>query len=62
MGGEIIEQYPEYWLNPACLIFGYSINNKITHIVVGLDTYVHIVTAYFPTAEKFESDMKTRRK
>lgn len=62
MGGEIIEQYPEYWLNPACLIFGYSINNKIMHIVVGLDTYVHIVTAYFPTAEKFESDMKTRRK
>lgn len=61
MKGEIIEQYPDYWLNPACLIFGYSVNNKIIHIVVGLDNYIHIVTAYFPSEEKFEADMKTRK-
>lgn len=61
MNGEIIEQYPEYWLNPACLILGYSIENKIIHVVVGVDDYVHIVTAYFPNKEKFESDMKTRK-
>ncbi|MFG6377538.1 MAG: DUF4258 domain-containing protein [Lachnospiraceae bacterium] len=61
MGGEIIEEYPEYWLNPACLIFGYSVNNKIIHVVIGLDNYIHIVTAYFPNEEKFEPDMKTRK-
>ncbi len=61
MSGEIIEQYPDYWLNPACLIFGYSIDNKIMHVVVGVDDYIHIVTAYFPSKEKFQSDMKTRK-
>lgn len=62
MGGEIIEEYPEYWLNPACLIFGYSKNNKIIHVVVGLDAYIHIVTVYFPNEENFEADMKTRKR
>ena len=61
-GGEIIEQYPDYWLNPACLIFGYAIDGKVIHVVVGVDEYVHIVTAYYPDSKKFESDMKTRRK
>lgn len=62
MNGEIIEQYPDYWLNPACLIFGCSVDNKIIHVVIGLDDYVHIVTAYFPDEGNFEPDMKTRRK
>lgn len=61
MCGEIIEDYPDHWLNPACLVFGYTINNKIIHVVVGLDDYVHIITAYFPDSSKFESDMKTRK-
>ncbi len=61
MDGEIIEDYPDYWLNPACLIFGYSVNNKILHVVVGIDDYIHIVTAYFPDKTKFEADMKTRK-
>lgn len=61
MDGEIIEDYPDYWLNPACLIFGYSVNNKILHMVVGIDDYIHIVTAYFPDKTKFEADMKTRK-
>lgn len=61
MSGEIIEQYPDFWLNPACLVFGYMVDNQILHVVVGIDDYVHIVTAYYPSKEKFESDMKTRR-
>lgn len=61
MDGEIIEEYPNYWLNPACLIFGYSTDNKIIHVVVGVDNYIHIITAYFPDTGKFESDLKTRK-
>ena len=60
--GEIIEDYPNYWQNPACLIFGYTIDNKVIHVVVGTDNYVHIVTAYFPDESKFEPDMKTRKR
>ena len=59
MDGEIIEDYPDYWLNPACLIFGYSVNNKILHVVVGIDDYIHILTAYFLDKTKFKSNMKT---
>ena len=62
MHGEIIEEYPDFWIGPACLFFGYTVDNKIIHVVAGINDYVHIVTAYFPDSEKFESDMKTRRR
>lgn len=29
MTGEIIEQYPEDFPFPSCLIFGYAVDNKI---------------------------------
>ena len=62
MCGEIIEEYPDFWIGPACLVFGYTVNNRIIHVVAGINDYVHIVTAYFPDLGKFESDMKTRRR
>ena len=62
MDGEIIEEYPDYWLSPACLIFGHTKADTIIHVVVGVDDMVHIVTAYYPDEIKFMPDMKTRRK
>ena len=59
--GEIIEDYPEDFPNPSCLIFGYTIDNKVIHTVVGKDDYIWIITAYFPNTKKFENDLKTRR-
>ena len=35
--GEIIEDYPDDFPHPGCLIFGYTKENKILHIVVGSD-------------------------
>ena len=61
--GEIIEEYPEDYPNPSCLIFGYSVNKRVLHIVVGCDTMkLYIITAYYPSIDKFQSDLKTRRK
>ena len=34
--GEIIEDYPEDYPNPSCLIFGYNVNGRILHIVAGV--------------------------
>ncbi len=31
--GEIIEDYPEDFPYPSCLVFVYSINNKVIHVV-----------------------------
>ena len=62
MKGEIIEDYPDDFPHPSCLVFGYAVNNKVIHVVVGNDgEYIYIITAYFPNTAKFEDDLKTRK-
>jgi hypothetical protein len=62
LSGEIIEDYPDDFPNPSCLIFGYTENKKVLHTVVGMDTSVlYIITAYYPNTTKFMEDLKTRR-
>lgn len=61
--GEIIEQYPEDYPNPSCLVFGTTLNNRILHVVCGTDgSTLWIITAYIPNSTKWENDLKTRRK
>ena len=58
----IIEDYPDDFPHPSCLIFGYTVNNKIIHVVVSMDKEsIGIITVYYPSTEKFESDLKTRK-
>lgn len=60
--GEIIEDYPDDFPHPSCLIFGYTKTNKILHIVVGSnDDTIFFITAYYPNTDKFETDLKTRK-
>ncbi len=60
--GEIIEDYPDDFPHPSCLIYGHAVDDKIIHVVVGCDEeYIYIITAYIPNLEKFESDLKTRK-
>ena len=60
--GEIIEYYPNDFPHPSCLIFGYTQENKVLHIVVGSDgNILFFITAYFPDTDKFEKDLKTRK-
>ncbi len=62
MTGEIIEQYPNDFPFPSCLIFGYTTNDKILHVVASDEgSTSRIITAYFPNNEKFEDDFKTRK-
>ena len=61
--GEIIEEYLEDYPNPSCLIFGYTVNKRILHIVAGCDNInIYIITAYYPDTKIFKDDLKTRRK
>ena len=63
MHDEIIEDYPTDYPHPSCLVFGYSVDDKIIHVVAGYDgKYMFIITAYFPNTDKFLEDLKTRRK
>lgn len=62
MNGEIIEQYPEDYPHPSCLILGYSILQTYLHVVVGSNMKtLWIITAYYPDLNNWESDYKTRK-
>ena len=60
--GKIIEQYPEDFPFPSCLIYGHAVDNKIIHVVASDEgTVSRIITAYIPSTEKFEDDLITRK-
>ena len=60
--GEIIEDYPDDYPYPSCLTLG-NLNTKCPlHVVVGSNhEQLWIITAYYPSSDKWESDLKTRK-
>lgn len=63
LNGEIIEQYPEDYPYPSCLIIGYTLNNKILHVVCGIgNNTLYIITVYCPDIEKWIDDSIRREK
>lgn len=60
--GKIIEQYPDAFPNPACLISGTDTNEIPLHVVVGADgVIITVITAYAPTPDRFDIDLETRK-
>ncbi len=62
--GEVIEHYPRAFPFPAKLLLGWC-NDRFIHVVAAEDNskqLVIVITAYEPTLDKWETDMKTRRK
>lgn len=60
--GEIIEQYPEDYPSPSCLILGKCIDERYIHVVMSDEgTASRIITAYFPDPDKWSDDLKTRK-
>ena len=61
---EILEEYPDDRYLPSCLVYAEADKKKF-HMVVALDYEDHsivIVTAYQPSLEKWNNDLKTRGK
>lgn len=62
MNGEIIRQYEDDRPFPSCLLLGMAINDRYLHVVVASDMInLHIITAYYPDIEEWESDFRTRK-
>ena len=62
LNGQIIERYENDYPYPSCLILGYTINRTVLHVVAGSNgTELWIITAYYPSPDKWESDFKTRK-
>ena len=63
LNGKIIEYYYNDYPYPSCLITGKNKDEKTIHIVCGIkDNLVYMITAYYPDSDKWEEDMKIRRK
>ena len=60
--GEIIEQYPDDFPFPSCLILGKAKDSRQLHVVASVnEELIYLITAYYPDAERWEADMKTRK-
>ena len=60
--GEIIEQYPDDYPYPSCLLLGTTEAGEALHIVCGIgEGKVWLITPYHPDPDEWESDLKTRR-
>jgi len=60
--GEIIEQYPDDYPYPSCLILGVTALDKHLHVVCGMGSErLWVITTYYPNLEKWELDYKTRK-
>ncbi|SFP96346.1 protein of unknown function [Lachnospiraceae bacterium XBB1006] len=60
--GEIIEQYPDDYPFPSCLICGTVANGKTIHVCMSDEgTASRIITAYYPDANKWSADFKVRK-
>ena len=60
--GKIIEDYPNDYPFPSCLVLGYTINNRPIHIVCGIgNDELFLITAYQPSPALWTNDFKTRQ-
>jgi hypothetical protein len=60
--GEIIEQYPEDFPFPSCLILGKDSNGQCIHVVMSDEgTSTRIITAYYPDKSKWSEDFRARK-
>ena len=61
-GGQIIEQYPDDYPYPRCLICGMTVQGRVIHVVMSDEgTMSRIITVYFPDVDKWNSDFTVRK-
>jgi hypothetical protein len=60
--GEVIEDYPEDPRGHSCLLRGYGTGARPLHVVCAPQAeYLAIITAYLPSSDQWEDDMRTRK-
>ena len=60
--GVIIENYPDDYPYPSCLLMGKTMKKRILHIVCAInEDRLWIVTAYEPNLIEWEADYHTRK-
>ena len=60
--GSIIENYPNDYPFPSCLVLGIPENRQPLHIVCGIGKeYLYVITAYYPDNVEWEEEMRRRK-
>jgi hypothetical protein len=60
--GEVIEDYPEDSRGHSCLLLGEGTDQRPLHVVCAPKTeYLAIITAYLPSRDQWEDDLRTRK-
>ena len=60
--GEIIEQYPDDFPFPSCLILGDDLAGNRIHVCMSEEgSSSRIITAYYPDKEKWSDDFRARK-
>ena len=60
--GEIIEEYPDDYPYPSCLILGMTIKGRRIHVIVGIgEDRLWLITAYEPNPEQWDVEFKIRK-
>lgn len=61
--GKIIEEYPNDYLHPSCLVLGMSVNRQYIHVVCGIAyDELWLITAYYPNPDEWNNDFTQRRR
>lgn len=59
---EIIEEYPDDYPYPSCLILGVTIHERRIHVVVGIgENRLWLITAYEPDPLQWDDSLKKRK-
>ena len=60
--GEIIEQYPDDFTFPSCLILGKTSDGRCIHVVMSDEGKMsRIITAYYPAPDKWDAELRVRK-
>lgn len=61
--GKIIEDYPDDYPYPSCLLLGSDTTGNPLHVCCGRGPgEIWMITAYHPDLDEWETDLKTRKR
>ena len=61
--GQVIEDYPTDARGHSCLMMANTSNERVVHVVCSpKDDYLAVITAYLPSNEEWNRDLRTRKK
>ena len=60
--GDIIEQYPDDYPYPSCLVSSVTVSRSYLHVVCGIgDGEIWVISAYHPDPDRWDDGYRKRK-